>query len=105
MKKKAANQYPGRGMKGVSRRHFVKIAGMTAVGVSSFGTFDFYSIGVSIISDPTDLISGSSPVQWAILELEKSLISRRIRVSRFDRAAKAETSDIVIIVSASDSSL
>jgi hypothetical protein len=92
-------------VKGVSRRHFMKMAGITALGVSSFGLSDFYAKGVTIISDPADLIAGSPPVQWALKELEESLTSRRINVYRCEKLSLAKAGDLCIVVSGSDSSI
>ena len=87
---------------GVSRRHFVKIAGITAVGVSSFGFSELLAKGVTIILDPSDIIAGSSPVQWAVKELETSLISKGVSVYRIDQLGKAKADDFLIVVAGSD---
>ena len=63
--------------KGISRRRFVKIAGISALWASSLGYFNFKAKGVSIVIDPADRTAGSQPVQWAVKELEKSLTSKR----------------------------
>ncbi len=96
---------PERDMKGVSRRHFVKIAGITALGVSSFGISDFSADGVNIIIDPADVVAGSAPSQWAVKELEQMLTSRGINVNRYERVEIAGSGDLNIIVAGSDSSL
>lgn len=59
MKKHIKDQSSLYNEKGVSRRHFVKITGIAAVGVSSFGLYGLDSKGISIIQDPADPIAGS----------------------------------------------
>lgn len=70
------------GMNGVNRRHFLKIAGITTLGVPFSGFADFKAEGVSIILDPGDSIGGSPSAQWAAKELEESLTSQGIIVHR-----------------------
>ena len=91
----------------VTRRHFVKVAGIAAVGVSSFGFSDFMAKGVTIILDPADIVAGSAPALWAARELENSLTSKGITVTRIDQPGKAKQDDLNILVagSASKSSL
>ena len=105
MKKYVANQKPSSESEGISRRHFVRIVGISAFGVSSLGHFNFRTNGVSIVVDPSDTISGSVPSQWAVRELEESLTSRGVNVYRCDRLAQARSGDLNIVVAGSDSSL
>ena len=91
--------------KDVSRRHFMKIAGITALGMSSFGISDFYANGVSIVLDTADLIAGSLPVKWAAKELEESLNTQRINVFRCEQLSQAKAGDFCIVVAGSGSSL
>lgn len=84
-----------------SRRHFVKIAGITALGVSSIGLTDFLIKGVSIISDPADPLTGKQPVKWAVAELESSLISKGVIVSRHDQISQVRKDDLCIVVAGS----
>lgn len=88
---------------GVTRRHFVKIAGITAVGVSSFGFSGFMAKGVTIILDPSDLIAGSAPAIWAAKELENSLTSKGITVTRIEQLSKAKAGELNIFVTGSAS--
>jgi hypothetical protein len=80
------------------RRHFVKIAGITALGVSSFGLADFLVRGVSVISDPDDKTAGSPPAQWATDELEKTLRSKGVTVSRCKEISQAKDGDLCILI-------
>jgi hypothetical protein len=90
--------------KGMSRRSFMKLAGISAFGVSSLGYFNFKIKGVSIVRDPADLIAGSLPSQWAVKELEESLTSRGINIYRCDLLSQARSGDLIIVVAGSDSS-
>ena len=105
MKKHSTGQNSKHEVKGLSRRHFVKMAGITALGVSSFGLSDFYAIRVSIISDPEDPIAGSPAAQWALKELEDSLTSEGINVFRCKDLSQASIGDFCIVVSGMDSSI
>ena len=105
MKKHSTGQNSIHEARGFSRRHFVKMAGITALGVSSFGLSDFYTNRVSIISDPEDRIAGSPSAQWASKELEDSLTSRGISVFRYKNLSQADTGDFCIVVSGMDSSI
>jgi hypothetical protein len=104
MKKHLKDQNSIQDAERYSRRHFVKVAGITALGVSSFGLSDFYAKGVSIISDPEDTIAGSPAAQWALKELEDSLTSREINVFRCKDLSQARVGDLCIVVSGIDSS-
>jgi hypothetical protein len=105
MKHQVKNDNSGKTNKGVTRRHFVKLAGITAIGVSSIGFHEFHSRKVSIITDPADPVAGSLPVQWAVKELETSLQSHGIIVRRYEKPGKTISGDINIIVAGSDSPL
>jgi hypothetical protein len=93
------------GGKGVSRRQFVKLTGISAIGISSFGISELYTLGVSVISDPADPVAGSHQVQWAVKELTGSLQTQGIIVSRYEMPAKAKSNNINIIVAGSESPL
>ena len=43
----------------------------------------------AIIADPADPVAGSSPAGWAMDELEKSLVSKRIEVTRYRKISEA----------------
>ena len=91
--------------KGISRRRFIKIAGISTIGISSLGYINFNTKGVSIVTDPADQISGSQPSHWAVKELEKSLSSRAISVFKCDHIDKARSGDFIIVAAGSDSSI
>ena len=59
--------------KGISRRRFVKLAGISALGVASLGNLNFKTKSVSIVVDPSDSTAASQPSRWAVNELEKFL--------------------------------
>jgi hypothetical protein len=104
MKRKLLNPDSNPEVNGLTRRHFVKMAGITALGVSSVGISEFYAKGVSIISDPTDLIAAASPAQWALKELEQSLISLGTTVFRCEKLEQSRPGDLCIVAAGSDSS-
>jgi hypothetical protein len=91
--------------KGISRRRFVKIAGFSSLWVPFTKCFNFKSKGVTIITDPDDQTAGSSPSQWAVEELEKSLTTAGINVTQCDQIVRARSGDLCIVVAGSDSSL
>jgi hypothetical protein len=91
--------------KGISRRHFVKLAGISALGISSLGNISFKTKGVAIVIDQTDKTAGPEPSQWALSELEKSLTSKGIDVYRCNQIAQAGNGDLIIVAAGSDSSI
>jgi hypothetical protein len=99
------DQKPPGEQKGMNRRHFLKIAGISAIGVSSLGFFNFKIKGVSIVIDPNDRTANSHPPQWAIKELENLLISKGINVFRYDRIEQARSGDLIIVAAGSESSI
>jgi hypothetical protein len=99
------NQKSSKELKGISRRRFVKVAGISALGMSSLGYFNFKTKGVSIVIDPADIIARSLPSQWAMKELEESLTFGGINVYRCDLLAQARSGDLIIVVAGSDSSM
>lgn len=89
--------------RGINRRHFVKIAGITTLGISSLGFSDLNGKGISIVSDPADLIAGSLPAQWAVNELVQSLASRGINVSRYESLSQTGNNYLNIVMADSGS--
>ena len=87
----------------ITRRSFVKIAGLSALWASSVSYSSIKTKGVSIVIDPADHTAGSPPSQWAVKELEKSLTSEGINVYRCDQIAQARSGDLCIVVAGSDS--
>ncbi len=96
------NQKPSGVQKGISRRRFVQIAGISALWASSLGNIKFESKGVSIVIDPADRTANSKPSQRAVEELEKNLTNEGIQVYRCDRVAKAKSGDFIIVAAGSD---
>ena len=105
MKKSAGNQKFQDDRNGMSRRHFVKLTGISAVGLSSLGYYNFKIKAVSIVSDPADLIAGSPPSLWALKELEEILTSRGINIHKCSRLSEARNGDLIIISAGSDASI
>ena len=79
MKNEADQNFSGKN-KGISRRRFMKIAGISALWASSLAFINFKTKGVSIVINSADQIAGSLPSQWALKELENSLKSEGINV-------------------------
>jgi hypothetical protein len=91
--------------KGISRRRFMEIAGISALWASSLGYFNFRTKGVSIVLDPDDKTANSAPSLWALTELVNSLISEGIDVYRCRQLTQARKNDLIIIPAGTDSSL
>ena len=98
------NQVSHNEQKGLNRRRFVKITGISALGVPFLRCSHSESSGVSIAADPDDRTAGSQPSQWAVGELEKSLRARGIDVYRCDRMVQARNGDLCIVAGGSDAS-
>jgi hypothetical protein len=84
--------------KQITRRHFVKISGITALGVSSLGLAGFTINGVSLVVDPNDETATAKVPQWAVKELEKSFHSRDINVLICSRISEVKTGDLCIVM-------
>jgi hypothetical protein len=105
MIKSLKTQKSPNGQNGMTRRRFVKLTGVSAIGTSLLGHFNFRMKGVTIVRDPSDLTAGSQPSLFAIDELEKSLASQGINAYRCDSLSQAKKEDLVIVVAGSDSPL
>ncbi len=90
---------------GMNRRRFVKLAGISAFGLTSFGFANIKIKEVFIVVDPADIITGSIPSQWALKVLEESLTSAGITVSRSNHIAQARSGSVSIVAAGSNSSL
>jgi hypothetical protein len=83
--------------KEITRRHFVKISGITALGVSSLGLAGFTFTGVSLVVDPDDKTASANQSQWALGELEKSLKAKNIDVFKCSRISQSRAGDLCIV--------
>ena len=90
---------------GISRRSFVKIVGITALGASSLGYSPLKPKRVCIVIDPADDTACAPPSLWAAKELEKSLTSEGVGVYRNDQIAQARSGDLCIVAAGSASSV
>lgn len=99
------HQKTSRMFKSMSRRRFIKIAGISAAGAPFFGCFHFSKTGVSIVVDPADPIAAAEPAQWAVHELETSFSAEGINVKRCESLAQARNGELTIVVAGSESSL
>lgn len=86
-------------LRGFSRRQFIKMSGISALGLTWSGLPEIRS--VSIVVDPKDAVAGSPPVQWASQELEESLTLKGITVHRFETLKQSPDADLCIVVSGS----
>lgn len=89
----------------VSRRHFLKMTGIISLGLPFVSMIDLKVQSVSIISDPNDKVTSSSPSQWAINELIKSLTSGGITIKRFQQLAQSPAGALCIVVGGTNSSM
>jgi len=99
MKKQSA------GHKNISRRDFVKVAGISAAGLSTFGCVKFNAKRVSIVTEAGDMIAGSAPVQWSLKELESWLKSAGINVGNTNQINDAKDNDLIIVAASAGSLL
>ena len=83
------------------RRNFLKIMGITTLGLPLVGFTNFNAQGISIIVDPKDGLSTSAKVQWAVTELESALKAKGIIVQHSAGLDKASTDNLCILVSGS----
>jgi hypothetical protein len=82
----------------ISRRHFVKITGITTLGVSAIGLSGFSFTKVSIIHYQEDPYSSDRTVLWAVEEFEKSLVNRGISVGRLKKLTDSDSNDLCVVV-------
>ncbi|HEV2274605.1 MAG TPA: hypothetical protein VGR96_10590 [Acidobacteriaceae bacterium] len=89
-----------------SRRRFLQSSGSAvALGLAGAATpwARAQARGVSLAADPADPVAGAAPSLWAAGELERSLASRGIAVSRCERLAQAKAGDLCIVAAGVDS--
>lgn len=86
-----------------SRRHFLKVLGITTMGLPFASFADIKATGVSIIIDPADAIANSAPAQWAASELETALKAQHISVQRCSTLTKANAGNFCITVAGANS--
>ena len=86
-----------------NRRQFLKMTGIMTMGIPLVGMIDLKEQSVSLISDPSDIIAASAPVQWATNELITALQSKGVKVSRFSKLVQAPTGSLCIVTGGSGS--
>src|ERR1043166_781447 len=91
----------------MTRREFLKQAGV-AVAVSAVamnGSGKQIRIGasgsVALFVDFTDAVANSSPVQWAINQLQDSLAERQVQVRSVNRIADGSTVTHLLVATSS----
>jgi hypothetical protein len=89
----------------VSRRKFLKITGITTLGLPFAGLPESKIQSVSIIWDNSDGVVLSAPAQWAIGELSNSLKERGIIVKLAERIEQAQAGSLCIVAGGTDSPL
>jgi hypothetical protein len=89
----------------VSRRIFLKMAGLTTLGTGFEGIEAFETKGISLVADPADAVANAASVQWAARELEQSLTARRIPVQRCAQLKQATAGNLCIVLAGASSSL
>lgn len=67
-----------------SRRSVLQVAALTvgAIGAASKAIGQIKSASVALVTDPNDPLVSSSPVAWALQELETALTQKRITAQR-----------------------
>jgi hypothetical protein len=98
------NQVSHSEQKGLNRRRFVKITGISALSIPFLKCFHPRLKGVTIAVDPDDQTAGSQPAEWAVKELEKLLTAGGINVYRCGQFVQARRGDLCLVVAGSDSS-
>lgn len=88
----------------LSRRHFLKIAGLTTLS-SGWPEVGVWASGVSIVVSPDDPVAGAAPVQWAANELEQALKSRNITVQRCSQLPQATAGNQCIVLAGADAAV
>ncbi|QDK79927.1 hypothetical protein EXU85_15440 [Spirosoma sp. KCTC 42546] len=89
----------------VSRRHFLKLAGITTLGANFASLGSEKLQGVSIVLDRSDAVAGLPSVQWATNELETALKARGIAVQLCTTPEQARAGNLCIAVSGAASAL
>lgn len=89
----------------VSRRLFLKMAGLTTLGAGFDGVEAFQAQGISLVADPADAVANAAPVQWAVTELEQALRNQRIVVQQCAKLNQATAGNLCIVLAGSGSSL
>jgi len=75
-------QTPSDKFKALTRRDFVKIAGVSAVGFSVLGYDTTRPNGVSLVVDSSDTTAEAQPSRWAVNELERRSPENNIGFAR-----------------------
>jgi hypothetical protein len=89
----------------LARRDFLKIMGITTLGLPLAGFTGFDGKGVSLVVDPKDTIIQTASVLWAIAELETALKAKNIAVQHCISIDKANTGNLCVVVTESASPL
>ena len=102
---RSMQQETNREIPNFSRRHFLRIAGVTTLSGGFAGVATFQAKGISIVSDPADAVASAASVKWATKELERSLSASGIPVQRCEQLANATAGNLCIVVAGSGTRL
>jgi hypothetical protein len=86
---------------GITRRHFVRVTGITAIGVSAIGFPGYSTNDVSIILNPEDKVATDRISMWAVKELENALTEKGVTVTRLNEISKAKSGSLCIVIAGS----
>lgn len=89
----------------LGRRYFLKVAGMSTLGMPFLGPLDFKAAAVALVLDPADPIAGSAPAQWALQELKQTLAAQGVVIREVQSLASAATADLSMVVAGADAAL
>ncbi len=81
------------------------MAGLAAAGSVGSTLFAAGATGVSIIVDPSDIIAGSVPPQWAIGQLQQAIQGQGMTVQILSSISLVPSGDMVVVVGSRTNSL
>lgn len=105
MKKQGIDKGTKTNTNDVSRRQFLKITGITALGLPLVSMAGMKGQSVSIIWDPADKVAASGPAQWAISELAGALKATGLGVDIYQQLSQSPAGALCIVAGGSLSSL
>ena len=89
-------------LKVITRRHFVKVTGITTLGLSSVGFAGCSFSSISLVVPPEDPVAASPVTGWAVEELVKALRSKGIRTRKYTHIPSLKVGDLCILTAGSD---
>src|SRR4051812_30638220 len=89
----------------LSRRHFLKLTGITTLGLPLTGIPGLIEKKLSIVTNAADVVANMPPARWAAKELETALNGKGIRVQICQRLSEAETGNYCIVVASANAEI